>query len=151
MSILQGYLEDYWMASFEGSDDPDADGRKDAMTLADNAVEVFQALFANSLDFYDKATIEAFLRQMREPADEVMLKKMVRWPNDLILESGAVGRLIYKSAETATDLGEKIEPFSKMGAAEDLLTNKDVPKKADPQDFLATDKESREHQELARI
>lgn len=29
--------------------------------------------------------------------------------------------------------------------------NKDVPEKANPQDFLATDKESRQHQELARI
>lgn len=105
------------MANFEDNDVPDTDGLKYAKIQADNAVEVFQALFANHLDFHDKATIEAFLRQMREPADEVMLKKMVRWTNDLITNSGAVNRLIYKSAETGSDLGKEIEPFSKMGAA----------------------------------
>ena len=115
MSILKEHLRDYFFANVDDEGSADMDATKDARHQSDTAVEVLQALFADHVEFRDRITIQAFLGQMQSPEDEAVLNTLLQWIENLISRSGAVNRLIYRSAESSSNLGKSIEPFIKMG------------------------------------
>ncbi|KAL8651588.1 MAG: hypothetical protein Q9210_003171 [Variospora velana] len=117
-SILEGYLQDYRMASIEEKDDLDVDALEDMRNRSNTAIDVFRALFADRREFQDEAGMHLYLGRMQHSFDTV-LRQMLRWTEDLISKSGTTHRLFYKSAQTASSLRESIELFMKMTESHD--------------------------------
>lgn len=114
--MLEGHLQDYWFGNMEPKDETDPDALEDMRIQSDTAVEVFRALFADHQWFQDETRAHTYLRNMKSPRDERILSNLLQWTNELISTSGAINRLISKSAQIAACLSESIEPFIKMGA-----------------------------------
>ncbi|KAL8735687.1 MAG: hypothetical protein Q9181_002750 [Wetmoreana brouardii] len=113
-SILEGHLQDYWWGNSSSKDDLDGDALDDIRSPSGTALEVFQALFANHLEFQSAAETETFLAKVASPDNKEILDQLLEWTLDAISEWGAVKGSVYRFNEDPNSLGESLRPFIKM-------------------------------------
>ncbi|KAL8829118.1 MAG: hypothetical protein Q9170_006308 [Blastenia crenularia] len=125
-SMLKAHLQDYWHGNMEDKEEFDPDALEAARIQSDTAIEVFRTLFADRYWFQDEARMHTYLGAMSSPSDTAILARLLHWTEELVHTCGATNRSICRSAETASNLSERIEPFVKVGVNSELINSPSV-------------------------
>lgn len=111
--MLKGHFHDYYAYHFESTDDLDQDVLDEREGLSATASEAFGALFGGRKEFFDNDAAKEFFAYATSGDDKKILDKLIAWVGEMISLLGAKDGLIHYTADSAPELGARIEPFIK--------------------------------------
>lgn len=111
--IMLQYFKDYYRFMVEPKDNKEQDLLDEEESHSASAADAFVALFANRDEFKDENSTRAFFATAESTEDEAIVEKMMMWIIELTTTFNADSNVVRITADTANELGRKIEPFIK--------------------------------------
>ena len=87
--------------------------RRDYELRRDTTMEAFLALYAEYPEFHSEVAAQEFLDTATSDHDPMILDKLFTWSREVIASCEAKNSVVEKAADTAIELGGKIERFVK--------------------------------------
>ncbi len=114
--ILITHFQAYFKYHFQSNKGVDQDTLQELEAHATTAFEAFRALFADHREFQSEERAHEFLSRAKLMTDSIIPHKLSTWVELLMSKDGAVHGIIHLTADTAAELGRKLEPFVKMSS-----------------------------------
>ena len=86
-------------------------------------MEAFLALYAEYPDFQSEEAAQEFLDTATSDHDPMILDKLYTWSREVIASCEADNSVVERAADTAIELGGKIERFVKTWNGDDVLSS----------------------------
>ncbi|MCJ1433884.1 hypothetical protein MMC27_003249 [Xylographa pallens] len=122
-TILKEYFADYYRFTLEDIDELEEATRRDYELRRDTSMEAFLALYAEYPEFQSEEAGQAFLDTATSDHDPMILDKLYTWSREVIASCEADNSVVERAADTAIDLGGKIERFVKTWNGDEILSS----------------------------
>ena len=115
--ILTTHFQAYFRHKSQSKNGLDQEALHDLEVHATTASEAFQALFADHREFQTEDSAHEFLGRAKLVTDANIPCKLYTWVETLMSKYGAKDGTVHLIADTAAELGRKMEPFVKMSTS----------------------------------
>ena len=113
-TILANNFHAYFRHNFEHKKDLDQDALHEIEVHATTALDAFQALFADHQEFQSEDSAHKYLGRAKSISDSSIPHKLYTWVETLKSKYKTKDGIIHLVADSAAELGSKMEPFVKM-------------------------------------
>lgn len=116
-SILTNHFRSYFKYHSQSTKGLDQEALEELEGHATTAFDAFQALFADHREFRTERSGHEFLIRANLITDSAIPHKLYTWVEQLKSKYEADQGMIHMVADTAAELGLKMEPFVKMSSS----------------------------------
>ncbi|MCJ1377163.1 hypothetical protein MMC17_000255 [Xylographa soralifera] len=122
-TILKEYFADHYRFTLEDVDGLEEATRRDYELRRDTTMEAFLAIYAEYPEFQSEEAAQEFLDTATSDRDPMILDKLFTWSREVVASCEADNSVVERAADSAIELGGKIERFVKTWNGDDILSS----------------------------